>query len=427
MFSWIKEKAKRNPTIVALYRNIFKNRVFARHSIPEIRAIRSFPEEPAIDRINLVVPSINEKHLFGGINTAISLFDSIGKKAGEKCCYRLIVTDAEPDAMAIEKFKKYEFKSQTVGLSGSSKPNRELYCMIDRELSGLPVSERDRFLVTAWWTAYAIQEVLSNLSKTKGKKTFSMAYIIQDFEPGFYNWSTHYALAESTYVSDVPTNAIFNSSLLKEFFKGKKYCFEKEYFFEPKLNSRLKPFLSNPSKKRQKQIIFYGRPSVDRNCFFIIVEALRLWIKEEDDAKMWRMISVGELHPPVDIGKGMALTSVGKLSLEDYADLLSESAIGVSLMLSPHPSYPPLEMAHFGLLTITNGFGNKDLSQLHQNIHSISSLSPHHLAQAIGEKAHQFLHNSDIGIKAKSYIPKYIDDSDPFPFVDELLKDWQIE
>ena len=40
------------------------------------------------------------------------------------------------------------------------------------------------------------------------------------------------------------------------------------------------------------------------------------------------------------------------------------SAIGISLMVSPHPSYPPLEMAHLGMLVLTNGFGAKDLVDL---------------------------------------------------------------
>ena len=30
-------------------------------------------------------------------------------------------------------------------------------------------------------------------------------------------------------------------------------------------------------------------------------------------------------------------------------------------MLSPHPSYPPLEMAEAGVTTITNCYGGKDL------------------------------------------------------------------
>lgn len=37
---------------------------------------------------------------------------------------------------------------------------------------------------------------------------------------------------------------------------------------------------------------------------------------------------------------------------------------GISLMSSPHPSYPPLEMSVFGIKVITNNYSNKDLSSL---------------------------------------------------------------
>ena len=50
-------------------------------------------------------------------------------------------------------------------------------------------------------------------------------------------------------------------------------------------------------------------------------------------------------------------------------------------MVSPHPSYPPLDMAHLGVRVVTNGFGPKDLSSWHENITSVTALT----AEAIGE------------------------------------------
>ena len=107
--------------------------------------------------------------------------------------------------------------------------------------------------------------------------------------------------------------------------------------------------------------MIYGRPSVDRNCFPLIIEALREWVLLQPLPGDWQLTSVGEKHPAVDLGNGMILKSLGKLPLAEYAELLSESAIGVSFMVSPHPSYPPLEMAHSGLLTLTNSYANKNL------------------------------------------------------------------
>jgi hypothetical protein len=65
-------------------------------------------------------------------------------------------------------------------------------------------------------------------------------------------------------------------------------------------------------------------------------------------------VSVGELHRDIRLARGVILQSKGKLSLEEYAACLEDAAIGLSLMVSPHPSYPPLEMAEFSVRVITN-------------------------------------------------------------------------
>ena len=63
------------------------------------------------------------------------------------------------------------------------------------------------------------------------------------------------------------------------------------------------------------------------------------------------------------------MRALGKLDLDAYGSLLRESAVGLSLMVSPHPSYPPLDMAHLGLRVVTNGFGPKDLSSVAREHH----------------------------------------------------------
>jgi hypothetical protein len=79
----------------------------------------------------------------------------------------------------------------------------------------------------------------------------------------------------------------------------------------------------------------------------------------------------------------------GKASLEDYADHLNRAAVGISLMISPHPSYPPLEMAEAGVLTITNNYGCKDLSRRFPEIIPIERVDGELLAGAIGAAVRQ--------------------------------------
>ena len=52
------------------------------------------------------------------------------------------------------------------------------------------------------------------------------------------------------------------------------------------------------------------------------------------------------------------------LNYEDYAQLLRASDVGILLMLSPHVSYPPLEMAAAGASVVTNVFSVKTAERL---------------------------------------------------------------
>lgn len=86
--------------------------------------------------------------------------------------------------------------------------------------------------------------------------------------------------------------------------------------------------------EKKKKILIYGRPSVARNAFALIVESLRIWVWTQPNADQWEVISAGEHHSDVEIGNGVVIKSKGKMSLEDYANELKESALGVSLMIS---------------------------------------------------------------------------------------------
>src|SRR5690606_30111304 len=97
-------------------------------------------------------------------------------------------------------------------------------------------------------------------------------------------------------------------------------------------------------------------------------QGLELWAAGWPEQAGWDVCSAGAAHKEIHLDRTRRVRPLGKLSLEAYARLLCESAVGVSLMCSPHPSYPPLEMAHFGMKVITNRFANKDLASHHGNI-----------------------------------------------------------
>lgn len=364
-----------------------------------------------------MVPSINEEHFFGGTSTALSLLEKIQEKVMRDVKIRIIITDARPKRDALKKFNAYNHGY----IHLDSDAERELVFLGSATHPAIHVTSEDRFVSTAWWTAYKAINVIEQQVSLFGQKARRLLYFIQDFEPGFYNWSSHYALAESTYRSIIPTIAVFNSSFLRDYFKDRRYSFFKEYVFEPRLNPELRNWISNGGKRRKKTILFYGRPSVDRNCFPLVIETLRLWIQRQPDHRNWEIISIGEDHPTIDLGDHRTIKSMGKLRLADYARLLNESAIGISFMVSPHPSYPPLEMAHFGLLTLTNSFASKDLSRWHENIVSLTQLTPDTAADGLLKLTRQFVRDPGCGLNGKSLIPSYTSGVSQFPFIDELL------
>jgi hypothetical protein len=52
-------------------------------------------------------------------------------------------------------------------------------------------------------------------------------------------------------------------------------------------------------------------------------------------------------------------------------------------MVSPHPSYPPLEMAEAGIVTITNSCFGKNLGRVANNIISLDRVAEDTIAEAI--------------------------------------------
>lgn len=367
-------------------------------------------------RINLLVPSINPEHVFGGISTALKFFEKLIEESGY--CSRIILTDATPSRTAL---KQYKDKYTYVKASKDSDARHQIVGYSDRYMQSIPVSENDYFMFTGWWTAYCAQEAYLEFTKETGIKPNKFINFIQDYEPGFYPWSSRYLLADSTYRNEYPQLAVFNSKLLHEFFIQNGYSFYKEYEFDPVLNGKLKEILEKNFGKvnKKKQILVYGRPSVDRNAFSIVVSSLKKWVENQKDIEEWEILSAGEYHLPVDLGRGKELVSVGKLTIEQYAQTMLDTYAGISLMSSPHPSYPPLEMSVFGIKVITNNYSNKDLSSFNSNITSVASASPSVIAAKLNEICDGY--SKEVEIKNEN--PDYIENTHVFDFISDIIKE----
>lgn len=346
-------------------------------SIPEILPLVARKSGESEKRLNLVIPALSAKHVFGGISTALHFFHEMAASFEN---VRIIITDevgftAEDNS----DFADWEI----LNLADADRAGRLIVSAGDRSKHTLSIRESDIFIATAWWTASLVKKLLTQRELFWSEcKEIKFIYLIQDYEPGFYPWSSRYALAEASYHDSKDSVAIFNTSFLKRYFDSKGYVFWKSFVFEPILNKKLRAHLLNPTPEpRKRNILIYGRPSVNRNCFELLVMTLRVVVSKLN-CTGWTFYSAGEPHADITLGNGFLLKSLGKLTIEEYGHQLQETYAGISLMVSPHPSYPPLEMAAFGIKVLTNAFEEKNLSALGSNIYSISSLS----AESVAEK-----------------------------------------
>lgn len=364
-------------------------------------------------RLNLIIPTVDKSQVFGGISTAVSFFDSICAVMNVK--KRIIVSDGmDMNAELNPPFSDYKIYSQ----KKSSVDDMQILPYFARIEKSFPVGKNDIFVATAWWTAYCVMPVLKWQSETYGIPMNKLIYLVQDYEPFFYQWSSRFALAESTYKTDYPVIAVYNTSILRDYFDHKGYKFHKEYYFEPSLNKKLKASLpQNTTLKKKKQILIYGRPGTPRNAFELICAALSEWAKKQPNAAEWTVLSAGESFADIQIAEGVKLQSVGKLSLEAYAKTMEETYLGISIMVSPHPSYPPLEMSTFGIKTITNCYANKDLSNFNENMVSLKNYSPSDIANKMLELCAEFKPEAKIG-----YNEQYLGGKETFKEVAEKIK-----
>lgn len=302
-------------------------------------------------RITIIIPAIEGKHLFAGTWTALKIFWTVKEKYNLRP--RILCTDSLYDPTTLE---SVEFIPK--------EEIRDIESWQRRDGGAVDVEHDEIFIATAWWTAYSAKELM---------RTSTFIYLIQDFEPGFYPWSYRYALAMETYT--MKCLKIFNTKGLMDFLiESKAVSGDDMISFEPGINKKLYyPKVSQPRNNNKIKIIIYGRPEVPRNLFDLAILGLRKFLRAHPEIKknISEIVSAGLKHDNFKI-EGLEVVSVGKITLTEWAELARRSDVGLSLMYSPHPSYPPLEMVASGMVVVTNRAFNKDLSKISKNFISVN-------------------------------------------------------
>lgn len=395
--------------------NEFKVRYFGYTSsmFNELQAIPFSPSSVTSlkARMNLVIPDINPSRMYGGIKTALDFFMVLIEQSGFE---GRILFEQPIDEEITNCYREWEICNSSADTSS----RLSMCSLADLPAEALiPVRRNDYFVTTTWKSHFRTASVL-DLQQSVFSQSNPLIYFIQDFEPGFYPWSSNYFLAESTYHTP-RTIAVVNSVELHQYLSDGNYQFEAVFTFKPVLNRHLAAYREQAKKSvRKNQIIFYGRPHNPRNAFSLIVQSINLFIERYPDlAKEWTFISIGAPIKKIILSDGRQLKTFGKMSLSDYAKVLSESKLGISLMCSPHPSYPPIEMAAFGVKTITNSFPEKNLTNFSKNIISLEYVDFDCLSTAIFEAV-----NSDLTPDFSSINEDFLSESVDFGvIVQEIL------
>jgi len=321
-----------------------------------------FDVEPvgnASPHVNVLLPKLEAGSLTGGPNTALMI--AYGLAALGVPIRLLAVDEALPEDVA----GLYKHIGVLVGQGHNQEQIRRIIALGSTVDPNLPmkVGPHDVFLATYWTTAFRLKPLLDRF------QTKEFLYLIQDFEPSFYPWSSSYAQALETY--SMPYRGLINEQLLAYHLKETKTGrFAEAGFadrcavFEPAVDRRLFHAVDRAGPVRT--LLFYARPGQPRNLFGIGFEALRIAtahpVFAEND---WRYLAIGGGslgRMPLEVGQVM--TPAPWMSYEAYAGAMRAADILLCPMLSPHTGYPVLEMAACRGIPVTNTFGSKTADRL---------------------------------------------------------------
>lgn len=319
-----------------------------------LAGIRAEADRPPA--LNVVVGEVRTQGVFAGVHTALTasalLADGLGV---ELRVVMLDPTSTDNSRRSAERFLRAEMALDDV-------------TVVTRESIGAHTFGRDDYwLATHSKTAHAVQVACEAGVIARER----VAYLIQDYEPGFSAWSTESVLAEATYRAGF--TPIVNSMPLWNYLTEVAGLeIDRESVFSPSFElERLRAAAAQRTPAAKTRVLFYGRRSKHRNLFALGVSALKSAAMElGPDAANVEFFSAGEQHDDIDLGNEATLVSRGRMGWEDYFRFLSTVDVALSLQESPHPSHPPFDAAISGAYAVTNDFGGTRIA-LHPRIAAV--------------------------------------------------------
>jgi hypothetical protein len=299
-----------------------------------------------------VTDSINSSSLFGGVGTALIIAALLANKLNAQL---RIITRTER--------AKPENVNHILSLYGIKLENEVQFkfaAFYDQKYE-LDIFKDDLFITTSWWTTAATLPSVPNNN---------IIYLLQEDERMFYPFGDDRLRCELI-LRNNDIRFLINTKLLFDHLvnDGFDNIAAQGMWFEPAFPSQVfHPRTMERGGKRK--FFFYARPNNLRNLFYLGIEVIEQAIALQVlDLELWEIYLVGKDIPEVVFNGGYAPIKCENFSWSEYAELVGTVDLGFSLMYTPHPSYPPLDLVASGAVVVTNRFSNKrDLSCYSKNL-----------------------------------------------------------
>jgi hypothetical protein len=308
----------------------------------------------APERINLLIPTIDLAHFFGGY---IGKFNLAKRLAERGARVRIVTVDP------VGPLPRH-WKSTIESYSGLAGVFDRVEVAFGRETPELDASRSDAFIATTWWTAHIAHRALTSVSRER------FLYLIQEYEPFTFPMGTYAALAAESY--RFPHRALFSTELLRDYFRrnaigvysdGPGPGDANSASFQNAITAIESPSATELERRDSRRLLFYARPELhaSRNLFELGVLALTQACRDGALGDGWELHGIGAIEgrQSLDLGAGARLMLLPRSDQGSYAKLLRQHDLGLALMYTPHPSLVPIEMASAGMVTVTNSFENK--------------------------------------------------------------------
>lgn len=320
-----------------------------------LEPLRTYPDPHPRRRLSIVTDSISAGYLYGGVGTAMIFAALLANRLGADL--RLITRSHQADPGQVGAFLN------SFGITRDG----DVSCVFSPGGSGadVPVSPGDLFLTTSWWTTLATRRAIDPRR---------IVYLLQEDERMFYPHGDERLRCAETLATDDIRFVVNSELMFRHLTQGDAALpnvARNGVWFEPAFPAaHYFDDAAARGARRVKNFLFYARPGNLRNLYWRGLEAIAAAVQDgtlrpED----WNFTFVGRDLKPVELPFGVRPTLLENLSWPDYAALIRQTDLGLSLIDTPHPSYPPLDLAASGGVAVTNQCGVKrSLAAYSENI-----------------------------------------------------------